>query len=172
MYVWFWTLSSHRIISKSKTTKSAHNLRIERGRYTTPKTPVHNRVCQHCPEKVEDEFNFLKQCSKYKMSREEMFSKIYRVYRNFETLSEDNKFIYSVTCLDRPPHLHRFTYNFDHILIYIMCIFEVSTIFHWFDFSSKNQSSKIQSFSNIWSWKPSNVHQMSCMIYFYYKKGL
>ena len=35
-------------------------------------------------------------------------------------------------------------YNFDHILIYIMCKFHVSTTFHWFYFSPERQPSKMQ----------------------------
>ena len=27
---------------------SAHNLEIETGRYTSPKTPLENRLCMHC----------------------------------------------------------------------------------------------------------------------------
>ena len=39
----------------SKLRVSAHTLRIERGSYTTTKTPVEDRVCLHCPEKNEDD---------------------------------------------------------------------------------------------------------------------
>ncbi len=41
---------------------SSHNLKIETGRHTRPKTPVENRVCQHC-NILEDELNFLLMCN-------------------------------------------------------------------------------------------------------------
>ena len=41
-------------------------------------------------------------------------------------------------------------YNFDHVLIYIMCKFHVATTFHLLDFSPKCQPSKMQTFACIW----------------------
>ena len=52
-----------------------------------------------------------------------------------------------------------------------MCKFHVSTPFHWFDFSPECQHSKMQIFAQIWPWNPSQVLQISCMIYFYYQGG-
>ena len=39
-----------------------------------------------------------------------------------------------------------FTYNFDHVLIYITCKFHVATTFHWLDVSPESQPSKMQTF--------------------------
>ena len=44
-------------ISKLRTSSHA----IERGRYTNPKTPVHERLCHSC-KKVEDEYHFVMEC--------------------------------------------------------------------------------------------------------------
>ena len=62
-----------------------------------------------------------------------------------------------------------FTYNFDHVLIYIMCKFHISTTFHWF-FSPDSQFFKMQICSKIWLWTPSKILQMFYMIYFYFQK--
>ena len=38
---------------------SAHKLEIEIGRYTTPKTPLENRLCKQCnSSEIEDEEHF------------------------------------------------------------------------------------------------------------------
>jgi exonuclease III len=48
---------------------SAHDLEIERGRYTN--IPRDNRLCKHC-NVVEDEFHFLDTCTRYKELRQEL----------------------------------------------------------------------------------------------------
>ena len=50
-----------------------------------------------------------------------------------------------------------FTYDFDHVLIYIMCKCHVSITFYWFGFSPKNQPSRMPSFAQICLWKPPQV---------------
>ena len=50
--------SEHRRIT-SKFRIGNHNLRIERGRFTIPKTPENVRICYHCSlNSVEDEMHF------------------------------------------------------------------------------------------------------------------
>ena len=44
---------------------SSHYLAIERRRYTRPKTPVANRICQ--ANQVDDEIHFLMQCNLFKL---------------------------------------------------------------------------------------------------------
>ena len=42
----------------TKLRASSHNLEIERGRHTIPKTPEHQRVCNYCGD-IEDEIHFV-----------------------------------------------------------------------------------------------------------------
>ena len=44
---------------------SSHDLRIETGRYTSPRTPREARTCSKCPEYIEDEDHVLFQCPLY-----------------------------------------------------------------------------------------------------------
>ena len=96
----------------SKLRVSAHSLKIERGRYTTPKTPVEQRVCQHCPDKIEDEFHFLLQCCKYQEDREVMLLQISKICPNFKDLSNEHRFIYMLSAgTDVAEHVAKFTYK-------------------------------------------------------------
>lgn len=72
---------------------SAHNLEIETGRYTTPKTPLENRLCKQCNlSEIEDEEHFLINCPKYSLHRKELFRKLNN--SNFNELSNMNKFVW------------------------------------------------------------------------------
>ena len=51
---------------------SAHCLKIERGRYTKPKTPRNNRICPHCTL-VETEKHFFLECQKYNQPRNKLY---------------------------------------------------------------------------------------------------
>ena len=74
---------------------SAHNLAIERGRYTKPHpTPVHERVCPHCPLNIEDEIHFLTQCQKLNQQRQNMYAEIKKLCINFDLLSDEEKFLF------------------------------------------------------------------------------
>ena len=55
-YVLHFPLHKRRNITKLRI--SAHNLKIETGRYTVPKTPIENRKCFHFGM-IEDEFHFI-----------------------------------------------------------------------------------------------------------------
>ena len=48
--------------SLAKLRLSDHQLHIQTGRQTRPKTPQNLRTCKNCPEYVEDEAHFLLQC--------------------------------------------------------------------------------------------------------------
>ena len=76
---------------------SAHTLAIERGRYTTPKTPVEQRICKHCPDKVEDEMHFLMECSKYNEKRKILFDEITKRCNNFIHLDNRGRLIYMLS---------------------------------------------------------------------------
>ncbi|XP_013388600.1 FMRFamide-related neuropeptides [Lingula anatina] len=52
---------------------SDHELEIERGRYTHPKTKIEDRKCPHC-NAVEDEAHFFLECTTYNLDRETLFA--------------------------------------------------------------------------------------------------
>ena len=55
-------IKTHRN-SLAKLRLSDHQLHIQSGRQTRPKTPKEQRVCKKCPEYIEDEAHFLLECS-------------------------------------------------------------------------------------------------------------
>ena len=62
--------------SLTKFRLSNHTLNIEKGRHTSPKTPIEERVCPFCPNKVEDEMHFLLDCPAYHIPRSQMMMSI------------------------------------------------------------------------------------------------
>jgi hypothetical protein len=87
----------HRIAT-TRLRISAHNLAIERGRYTSPPTPAANRICKHCNgHKVEDEYHFVMKCTKYEIQRNELFQKIAREVPLFDQLKDEDKFTYMLS---------------------------------------------------------------------------
>jgi hypothetical protein len=80
---------------------SAHNLAIETGRYTRPKTPLNERICLHCQNKpIEDEVHFLLQCPLYNRERKVMLDKI-KISLNTENLNDDELFLNLMSCKDK-----------------------------------------------------------------------
>ena len=78
---------------------SAHDLEIERGRYKNIKSD--NRTCKHCQMlEKEDEFHFLIACPKYTAEREILFTYSAKYCLNFNTLSDQNKFLWLMTTED------------------------------------------------------------------------
>ena len=77
---------------------SAHQLRIETGRYTKPhKTPLENRTCLLCDSgAIEDEKHFLLQCPTYSIERSTLFSTLNK-FSLFEDLPENDKFTFLMT---------------------------------------------------------------------------
>ena len=74
---------------------SSHNLKLERGRHTRPKTPVANRICRRCQTtQVYDEINFLMQCNLFELDRKALLSEAEKYITNFNTLSETEQFIF------------------------------------------------------------------------------
>ena len=78
---------------------SAHDLRIERGRYEGLK--VEDRICNTCNLNIEDEFHLLMICLPLDNSRAKYFSIIKRLYTNFENLSTEDKCIWLLSCEDK-----------------------------------------------------------------------
>ena len=54
---------------------SAHKLQVELGRYTRPKTPKQDRICQYC-NTIEDELHFLLHCKNNQTERTNLFKKL------------------------------------------------------------------------------------------------
>ena len=73
---------------------SAHNLPIERGRYTSPKTPEEKRICPHCPSHIGNEIHFITECSHFETERNTMYCTIIKLCPNFSNMSNIAKFMY------------------------------------------------------------------------------
>ena len=73
---------------------SAHDLEIEKGRYTGVK--AHQIFCKLCSSEVEDEINFLLKCSALDTirSRSSFIENIKSYDNNFESLSDKDKLIW------------------------------------------------------------------------------
>ena len=82
---------------------SAHDLRIERGRYeyvtnnTGQKIPLERkkRICKLCNFNcIEDEFHFLAECPLYTVERNMFFHDLSKLCKNFISLSNKDKFLW------------------------------------------------------------------------------
>ena len=87
-------------IALSRLRCSSHLLEIERGRHTSPKTPLNNRLCPKC-KVLEDEKHFLINCSIYRSERQEMFNKIVTKYTTLVNLDEELLFV-NLLCHNDP----------------------------------------------------------------------
>jgi len=73
---------------------SAHNLAIETGRYTKPKTPIENRTCIHCTRnEIESEQHFLLSCPLYNNERHELFLILENNIDTLHDMDNNTKFI-------------------------------------------------------------------------------
>ena len=72
---------------------SSHTLEIERGRYTTPITPINERVCPKC-NVVENEYHFLLNCQLYSEERRALYDKITKILPEFPNLLEPNRLVF------------------------------------------------------------------------------
>ena len=80
----------------SRLRTSAHNLRIETGRHTFPRTPLEARLCRHC-NILEDEMHFTLFCCKNPAmtdARISFLTDFIRINPEFEDLNDRDKFIY------------------------------------------------------------------------------
>lgn len=78
---------------------SAHDLEIERGRYTG--IQQQNRICKICQNNVEDECHFLLKCEPLENERKEILEIISNKYKNFSSLNIDNKFVWLLSSEDK-----------------------------------------------------------------------
>ena len=93
---------------------SSHNLRIETGRYTKPKTPENERLCLYCSsQSVENEIHFLLKCNHYIQERSELLDVIKLYVQDYNNLSELEQFRIIMSCSE--PHvvktLGKYIYN-------------------------------------------------------------
>lgn len=66
---------------------------VERGRHTSPITPLENRLCKCCDlNKIEDEYHFVMECSLYNSQRNMLFSDIKEML-SINNMSDDDIFI-------------------------------------------------------------------------------
>ena len=77
----------------------SHTLEVERGRYTNPRTPLHERLCNTCSE-IEDEKHFLISCKLYQDERITLFDKICKLYPLFSLLNDQQKFVYLMSNIE------------------------------------------------------------------------
>ena len=79
-------------------------LEIERGRHVKPqKLPLEQRTCQICTSSsVDDEIHFLITCSYFATQRASLFAKSKLLNSEFDSLSNDDKFVYIMSSTNRP----------------------------------------------------------------------
>ena len=71
---------------------SAHHLRIESGRYTTPVTPVAQRVCKYCSSgECDDELHAILKCETFKLKRQCFRSRMSAMCPQFSSLTEEKQ---------------------------------------------------------------------------------
>ena len=87
-------------ISITKIRASSHDLEIERGRYTRPKTDPNQRLCSWCFE-IEDEEHFITKCQINAHERQNLYVKIVSKHPTFRNLSNHEQFIFLMSCKDR-----------------------------------------------------------------------
>lgn len=96
-YLENYLLCSPNIIVRKEFTKlriSAHQLQIEMGRYSRPKTPVEHRFCKFCNTgEIEDEHHFILACPFYESERETLWKDL-DSFTAFNQLSSQDKFLY------------------------------------------------------------------------------
>ena len=79
---------------------STHILHIEKGRYTRPRTPLHERLCYVC-NCAEDELHFVTTCSlNFTTVRTVLYDKVAGKFPEFDTLDGMGKFVFLFTFKD------------------------------------------------------------------------
>jgi hypothetical protein len=73
---------------------------VEKGRHTSPITPLEKRLCKHCNlNKIEDEYHFIMECSLYNRHRTKLFSDL-RDMLCMDSMSEDDIFTFIMCAED------------------------------------------------------------------------
>ena len=100
----------HRRVA-SKFRIGNHNLKIETGRFTIPKTPEDLRICDHCNQNsVENELHILFHCDQYNDLRKTLFIKINDRNTLFTNYNIHDKVCFLFNNTDS--HISRLTANF------------------------------------------------------------
>ena len=96
-----------------------HSLHIETGRHTTPKTPIHRRICPFCQsDEIEDERHILFSCSFYDEIRTEITNKITLKYPLSKDLDLNSKTLFLFNNVD--PFICKLisAFNIRHEILY------------------------------------------------------
>ena len=84
--------NQHAWLSRYRT--SAHPLRIETGRYSTPPTPLSKRICLYCESGVCDtEEHAILVCPTFNLKRQCFFGRVKTMLPNFEALTADQQLL-------------------------------------------------------------------------------
>ena len=78
---------------------SSHTLAIEKGRYERPKQPIEQRLCNYC-NLLEDKVHFVTICQCNIIERNILYENVNNVYPNFQSLSNQQKFIFMMQSED------------------------------------------------------------------------
>ena len=75
-------------------------MNIETGRYHNVYIHVapDQRFCPFCPKQIEDEFHFVMMCSRYNVSRNELFTFLESNTTDFKRLNDTDRFDYIFRC--------------------------------------------------------------------------
>ena len=88
--------NKHRI-ALSRLRLSNHSLMIEKGRHLRPKLERHERKCFLCKNELEDEKHFILKCPLYVEERSLLFQACRKNSIHFDSLNEEQKFIFILT---------------------------------------------------------------------------
>ena len=79
-------------------------LEIERGRHVKPqKLPLEQRICKRCTSNsIDDEIHFLITCSYFATQRTSLLAKSKLFNNEFDSLSNNGKYIYIMSSTHRP----------------------------------------------------------------------
>ena len=96
-------INCRKLITKFRI--SDHSLQIEIGRRSVPRIPLNERFCTFCKSSVEDEFHYIIKCDKYVQLRNVLFTTMKSHCKNFEYLSDRQKFMYIMSFEEKKPLL-------------------------------------------------------------------
>ena len=96
-------------VSLSKFRLSNHKLMIEIGRHL--KLPKSERLCHSCVNEIEDEIHFLIKCDLYTTHRKPLFESSLEVKPNFLFYSDQEKFVFIMTCTQLSNVLAKFIHT-------------------------------------------------------------
>ena len=99
-------ISTQDRIALTKFRLSNHDLMIEKGRHINVVRT--ERFCPFCPTLIETEMHFLLQCETFLCLRRELYTEIMYEAPTFNSLSNDDKFIYLLNSKEAIKHVGSF----------------------------------------------------------------